>query len=413
MLKHEQLTERQRLAWDWALSTEKNLLISGFAGTGKTALIQLIRADLEKRGRKVRTTAFTGIAAQKIKGSTMSSLLKLGIAKSVVEIGGVNFEEAHRNLEGVTDIILDEVSMCSGDFLELVDEILQEIRGNRRPFGGLRMIFSGDFLQLPPVHTLQDPPAHRKWAFQYLPVQRCHGIFLNESMRQRDPEEVYLLNQFRRGIISEEGQKFLGSALNRPLQNPAELYGRRKDAARVNGMKLAALRGSARRYSTIFEPEENQKKLLDQVPIESHIDLKIGAPVIILENDPFQQYANGTQGLIERLNWDTIDIRLRNGQLVPIGYKTWQVGEALGRRFGEVEGIPLHLGWAATIHRAQGLTLDEVRADIDRCWEPGQAYVALSRTTTLRRFSLVQPVKSIRVAPEVLEFVDQLEANTS
>ncbi len=412
-LELSQLNERQRLAWDWALSTEKNLFISGFAGTGKTALIQRIQLDLEERGRTVCPTAFTGLAAQKLGGSTVSRLLGLRLAKSPKDIEDVHWDEAEWNLNGVTDIILDEISMCSGDFLALVDQVLQRVRESKQPFGGLRMIFSGDFLQLPPVRAPHDPTPQWEWAFHYPQFLRCHGIFLNQGMRQKDPAEIRLLNQFRRGVITEEGQRFLDAAVNRPLQAPAELCGRRHDVAEINRLKLELAEGTPRRYSAVFSPARAQEFLLTQVPIGDFIDLKPNVPVIILANDEADRYANGTQGTVERLRFDTVEIRLRTGKLVQIGYKAWQVRGVKGRQVGEVEGLPLHLGWAATIHRAQGLTLNEVRADISGLWEPGQAYVALSRTPTLKSFSLVRPVKSIRVAPEVLEFVDRLEANTS
>ena len=412
MLKLDQLTERQHLAWEWALGTEKNLFISGFAGTGKTALLQRIKLDLESRGRKVCTTAFTGLAAQKLGGTTVSRLLGLRLGKDPRDIENVRWNEAEWNLAGVTDIILDEVSMCSGDFLALVDEVLQGVKETKRPFGGLRMIFGGDFLQLPPVRAPIDPVPEWKWAFHYPQFRRCHGIFLNQSMRQRDPQEVHLLNQFRRGMISEEGQRFLDAAVNRPLQAPAELHGRRRDVAEINQLKLGLTEGKLHRYSAVFSPARLEEFLLTQVPIGRHLDLKLNVPVIILANDSADQYANGTQGIVERLRFDTVEIRLRTGRLVQIGYKTWQIHGREGR-VAEVDGLPLHLGWAATIHRAQGLTLDEVRANITGLWEAGQAYVALSRTPTLQNFSLVKPVKEICVAREVLEFVDQLEANTS
>lgn len=406
ILERSQLTERQDLAWKWALGTEKNLLISGFAGTGKTALILRIQADLEKVGRKVAMTAFTGIAAQKIEGTTTAKLLGLGIAKTTREIESVNWEQAQDNLAGVTDVLLDEVSVCSGDFLELVDQVLRRVQNSQLPFGGLRMIFGGDFLQLPPVHTPNDPPRRWKWAFQYPPFRRCHGIFLNESMRQRDPAEIQLLSEFRNGIISEEGQKFLDSAVGRPLQNPAELHGTRAGADEINQLRLKAHPGSSTRYPVLFHPLELKEQLLSQVSIDSVVELKVGAPVILLENHWLDRYANGSQGTVTDLGFRDIGVRLLNGKTVGVCYKTWK------SPMGEVEGLPVQLGWAATIHRAQGLTLNEVRADITRVWEPGQAYVALSRTPSLENFSLVQPVHRIQACPEVLEFAHQLEVNT-
>lgn len=411
-LAREELTERQLLAWKWALKSERNLFISGFAGTGKTAVVQKILVDLEQCGRKVQATAFTGIAAQKIGGVTTSRLLGLGLAKSMDDIDYIDLAAAKRNLEGVTDIILDEVSLCSGDFLELVDQVMRRARKTGDTFGGVRMIFSGDFLQLPPVRTYQEGKARRPWAFQYSGFYRSHGIFLNESMRQRDPEEIRLLNEFRRGIISEEGQRFLDGAVGRPLHNPAEIYGRRNEAASINELRLASLPGEAKRYTTLFTPGRLKGWLLDQVPIGEAVELKVGAPVILLANDKWDRYANGSQGIVEELGFQHAKVRMLGGDRVPITPKTWWVGDPAGEPFAEVEGLPLQLGWAATIHRAQGLTLKRVRADITRTWESGQAYVALSRTPSLNSLSLVRPVHEIKVAREVIEFTDKLEANT-
>lgn len=413
ILEQNQLTERQVLAWNWACKTDKNLFISGFAGTGKTALVQKLLVDLKERGRKVKATAFTGIAAQKLGGTTTSRLLGLGLAKSVADLNYLDLEVARRNLEGVTDIILDEVSLCSGDFLELVDQVIRQALEKDTDFGGVRMIFSGDFLQLPPVRTYQEDQFQRPWAFQYPGFYRTHGLFLNESMRQRDPSEVRLLNEFRRGIISEEGQRFLDSAIGRPLQNPAELYGRRNEAAAINAQRIVELPGKSRGYTTLFRPERLRSWLLNQVPIGEDVKLKLGAPVIILANDVFERYANGSQGIIEQMGYEHIRVRLTTGELVPVTRKTWKIGDPTGEPFAEVDGLPVTLGWAATIHRAQGLTLKRVRADIARTWEPGQAYVALSRTPTLENLSLVRRVEHIKVAREVIEFTDQLEENTA
>ncbi len=402
-------TEGQRQALHLALTTKKNLFIGGVAGTGKTFLLNKIAEGLQAKGRQVRKAAFTGIASQKIEGTTLSMLLGLRLGKRLSDLDEVNLDTAYQNLVGVTDLIVDEISMCSGDFLELVDHTMREVLEKNQPFGGVRVILSGDFLQLPPVFSMGEEKPRYRWAFQYPEFQSCQTILLTEPLRHRDPEEFQLLNEFRQGLISERGRKFLDSAVGRKLSNPAQLYGRRRDMEAVNAQYLARHPGVLHSYPTSCYPEELTKQLLDQVPIEESVDIKVGAPVILLENNHLRGYFNGSQGTVEECGYSSANVRLLGGKLVQVDLKVWEVAAPAGRSLGEVEGLPLQLGWAATIHRAQGLTLKQVRAEISGCWEPGQAYVALSRTTSLQNLSLVSPVTSIKASQEALAFLNSIE----
>lgn len=405
-------TEEQRHAFRLALSTKRNLFIGGVAGTGKTYLLEKIAKGLKARGREVRKAAFTGIASQKIGGTTLSRLLGLRLGKRLSDLDEVSLSTAHRNMAGVTDLIIDEISMCSGDFLELVDHTLRTaLEKEDQPFGGVRVILSGDFLQLPPVISMSDGQPRYRWAFQYSEFKSCLPILLTTPLRQLDPVEFQLLNEFRKGVISERGRKFLDSAVGRELENPAQLYGRRRDMEEVNAQELARLPGVLHSYPTSCYPEELTKQLLEQVPIEESVDIKVGAPVILLENNDLRGYSNGSQGTVEDCNYSSANVRLLNGRLVQVDLRVWEIADTSGRNFGEVEGLPLQLGWAATIHRAQGLTLKQVRAEISGCWEPGQAYVALSRTTSLQNLSLVSPVTSIKASQEALDFLNSIEEN--
>lgn len=404
MLDHGQLTPGQRAVWKLALDTREHLFITGHAGTGKSALLERVIYDLKSRGRGVRVCAFTGLAAQRLGGTTISRLLGLGLAKGVHDADKRRLARARRSLEGATDIVLDEVSQVSGDFLHLMDLTMQEATGEQEPFGGIRMIFSGDFLQLPSVHNERDPDVRWKWAFQNPVFALTTKVALTESMRQVGEQDIRILADLRRGEITPLARNFLDSCVGRELQSPTELYPINRLVHQVNAKRLEEIDSPAWNYPTYFEPEHLANEFLGQVPVGASVDLKHGCPVIILENDPRGRYVNGSQGTVVDMDWRDVSVRLHTGDVVVIERKTWRIKDGAGKTFGYVEGLPLHLGWAATIHRAQGMTLDNVKTDVSRCWEPGQAYVALTRTRRLQDISLLKRVSHLKVDPEALAF---------
>lgn len=409
MLELKDLTSEQRRAHHLALSSRENLLITGSAGTGKSAVLGRIIHDLRRKGHKVRVAAFTGLAAQHLRGTTLAKLLSMGLARRPGDLDRYfNLGKAQRNLFEVTDLVIDEVSMISGDYLELLDRALQLAMDEHEPFGGLRVIFSGDFLQLPPVRGRREPEFRVKWAFQHPLFSSVVPVALTESMRQRDEQDVRVLQSLRRGEISPEARETLDAAVGRQLEKPTELYPINRLVHQVNATRLEQHEGDRFHYDTYFKPRHLGNDFLGEVPIGSRVELKKGVPVIILTNHSLGRYVNGSQGVVEYLGWQSCHVRLRTGKRVEVKRKLWTIEDAAGKVIGTVDGVPLHLGWAATIHRSQGMTLDAVQTDLGRCWEPGQSYVALTRTRSLENLSLLSPVKEIKVDPEALNYMESI-----
>lgn len=403
------LNTQQREARDLILRTSHNVFVSGFAGTGKTHLLrEIVRVLRQEEHKQVRVVAFTGLAAQHLQGTTIAKLLGLGLCRKVGDLHKVDLDRATHNLKDVSHIVIDEISMVSGDYLELIDEVCQQGTGNPEPFGGIRMIFGGDFMQLPPIQTENEAPAKMPWAFEYGPFQEAMAVFLTRSHRQTDEKEIELLNEFRQGIISPAGKKYLDAAVDRPLENAVDLFPYRKDVEKINQEKLAKHPGKLYAYQTKGTPWDKEDMLLQNVPVGKKVELKEGVPVIVLTNDPGGKFVNGSQGIVRALYDAAATIELNNGHMITVHPRVWEILNPEGKMLGQVRGMPLALGWAATIHRAQGMTLDAVSTDISKCWEPGQAYVALSRTRSLDGISLRSKVERIKADPVALSYVNNL-----
>ncbi len=404
------LTAQQRGAEQIALDTRDHLFITGDAGTGKTITLERIIAGLrEKEKTKVRVASFTGLAALRLRGSTIARLLGIGIAKRVEDLNRLDLERAEENLDGVTDLIVDEISMTSGDYLNMMDKVMQEATGEEEPFGGIRMIMCGDFMQLPPVHHSRDPAFEYKWAFEHPLFGLARSVCLTEYMRQGAERDVRILGELRHGIISPEGRDVMAEMVGRELHKPTELYPINRTVHEVNSKRLHDLKGKSRNFRTDYLPGRFRKYFKDQVPIGEEVVLKVGAPVIILANNPVAGYANGSQGEVTEMDFTGVRVRLHSGRTVHVKRKKWEINDVKGDPMGVVEGLPIHLGWAATIHRAQGMTLDAVKTDISKCFEPGQAYVAMTRTRSLDHISLTSPVTEFKVDSAALAFTMGLE----
>jgi ATP-dependent exoDNAse (exonuclease V) alpha subunit len=404
------------------VETRDSLFITGSAGTGKTVVLHAIVDRLRAAGRNVLTTAYTGLAALQLQGMTLSRLLGLGLAKRWEDLTDLSrtLAKAEANLDKVTDLVIDEISLLSGDYLGLVDQVLREVRGTHLPFGGIRTIFCGDFLQLPPVRDKRDPEFEIKWAFQYPGFKIAKCVQLTQSMRQEREVDLRLLNELREGRLTNLARLFMEAAVGREVHHAVELHPRNASAEEINQARLAALPGTPRRYTVTYDTEESRVAFGSSLPIPDQLWLKEGAPVIVLVNQPGLGYYNGTQGRVISLEPSSALIETAEGKRLTVLRHEWKVdlGEEESplrrltghkRRMGSAWGLPLKLGWAATIHKSQGLTLDRIRADVSKCWEPGHAYVALSRATNLTEVSLVAPFKRVLADPEALAFTKSIK----
>jgi ATP-dependent DNA helicase PIF1 len=329
---------------------------------------------------------------------------------------------------GTDILIIDEISMLTSDFLDKLNEVAQIVSRDKRPMGGLQIIFVGDFYQLPPV-VKADEGGKREIPFVFeSPVWKevvGQTISLKQIVRQADPEFQKVLNEARIGEVSEQSLDILrsrqGLQWQKELIRPTLLFTRRVEVDIVNDKNLRALTTERKLFAadTVFAPLESLRGLTKETPeIKRAIEkldkdasyvveliLAVGAQVMLLSNmDPQQGLVNGSRGVVMGFDgMGTPLVQFRHGQPIPIPAATWESEEIEGLSRKQ---IPLRLAYAITIHKAQGATLDSALIDIgSNTFEYGQAYVALSRVKSLDSLYIwdVEP-SAFRAHPKVKQF---------
>lgn len=396
------------------LEGTENVFITGGAGSGKSFLIRHYLRD--KDSREIPVLASTGAAAVLVGGRTFHSFFGLGIMEGGIE---VTIEKAARNrqvvrrLKKIKGIVIDEVSMLSGTTLRAAEILARRVRESDLPWGGIRVIAVGDFAQLPPVERHSNKST-RGWAFldpvwTWTGFQSCH---LLTQTRCLDAEYMLILAAIREGIVSSEVREYLDRH-TRPIPDTFDgtrLFPRRDETDRFNLKKLEELPGDLHVFETQYMGDGRALETLKKyTPVPEVLALKEGALVMLRQNDPQQRWVNGTQGIIVRIRPNVLTIELLNGRWVEIEKASFTLLDAEGEPVAAAVNFPVSLAWATTIHKAQGATLDRMAVNLSQLWEPGQAYVALSR---LRRGADLyierwEP-RSIRVDPDVVNFYRSL-----
>lgn len=392
------------------MSGHDNIFITGGAGTGKSYLLKKFLATVD--ADKFPILASTGAAAVLVGGRTFHSFFGLGImegGRQAVLERALKDKRLARRLRKARAFVLDEVSMIPGVALELAEQIASALRGDDRPWGGLKMIAVGDFAQLPPVTR---DYKKRDWAFLNPVWQKSEftSIHLKEIMRSRaDPEFNEILSDVRVGNVSERVKNLLDWRSVNPADENEEasvLYAKKIDVERINLLKLAQLPGESHIFETEYTGEDRLRKALTvNAPIPDKIELKKGALVMIRQNDPRGRWVNGSLGHVQAFDKNFLEIQLLSGAYVEIEKARFSLLNAEGVEMASARNFPLHLAYAITIHKAQGATLDRIIVSLRQLWEPGQAYVALSRVR--ESSSLIidgWQTSSIFADPEVLRF---------
>jgi hypothetical protein len=408
-----ELTESQTQAFTTLTETTDNVFLTGVAGSGKSFLVRRFLthldqpAELQKEAkapsRKFPILASTGAAAILVGGRTFHSFFGLGILEGGVQ---ATVDRALKNprlckrLNDTDGVIIDEVSMISGTVLRAAETICRKARvgGTAKPWGGLRVIAVGDFAQLPPVnpHYTRShgdrgnpggglaPQALRDWAF--LDDSWTQASFmpavLPETMRTSEPELLHALNRVRAGRLDQQTAKFLASRTrpSPPDFDGTRLFGRRIDTERFNLERLQALPDKLETFDTVYTGRDKEiESFKKNAPVPERLQLKEGALVMIRQNDPDGKYVNGTTGHLRRITRDLLTIELASSREVLLEPTTFQMLDAEGLPVASATNFPVNLAYAMTVHKAQGATLDQLRVDLRGLWEPGQAYVALSR----------------------------------
>ncbi|OFZ22301.1 MAG: hypothetical protein A2X94_02290 [Bdellovibrionales bacterium GWB1_55_8] len=363
------------------LDGEENVFLTGAAGSGKS---YLLREFLKNRNpEKFPVLASTGAAAILVGGRTFHSFFGLGIMEGGREATlqrALSNKRLLKRLQKVDGVVIDEVSMLSGPTLALAEEIAREARDDLRPWGGLRVIAVGDFAQLPPVNVF----GGKEWAFLDSVWHRSGFVpaILNEVMRTSEHRFLAVLNAVRNGEVDESVADFLTERSVPPpsADDVTRLFARREDVERYNLARLAELRGDTETFITVYSGKEREvERFQRQAPVPDTLSLKNGALVMMRLNDPEQRWVNGSLGRVHEMSSEKLWIRLLNGKDVEIERVDFTLLDADGKPVATANNFPVILAWALTIHKAQGATLDRMCVDLRRLWEPGQAYVALSR----------------------------------
>lgn len=392
-----------------------NVFLTGPAGSGKTHVLSLFVRAQRAAGIKVAVTASTGIAAAHLGGLTIHAWSGAGIKRDLDRASLERTAKRPRLRERMRKtaiLVIDEISMLDQARLDLVDQLCRHLRRDERPFGGLQVVLSGDFFQLPPVPDagIVSRLAYESAAWENLGLRVC---YLSEQHRQNDPEFLNLLGEIRSGQVSARSRELLrnrttGSAAPGTM---TELYTHNRDVDAVNERELEKLNAFQKSYAM---RETGRKVHLETLKkgclAPANLVLKTGALVMFVKNNFDAGYVNGTLGVISGFDTESgypIVTTIR-GQKITAELATW-VFEEDGQIKAEVRQIPLRLAWAITVHKSQGMSLDAARIDLSRAFEKGMGYVALSRVRSLNGIHLVGlNERALEVSAEVARFDDEL-----
>jgi ATP-dependent DNA helicase PIF1 len=406
------------------------VLIAGRAGTGKTRLVQYIKS--RPGGELQATVAPTGIAALNARAQTIHSFFHLehAVLDARNLSKGGKFGSLYRRMRR---LVIDEISMVRADVIDAIDARLRQVRGDKRPFGGVQIVMVGDFLQLPPVVQEADwpmldglgyaaPYAFNAHALQAMPVAT---VTLDKVWRQDEAEFVDILGRIRsREGIAEALERLNACCVgaHRDGVKPLLLTPTRAAAERYNHQGLAALGGERAGFRA--EIERDFAMGAANLPVPEYLELAAGARVMAVRNDPQGRFVNGSLGTVTRLAPEgalvRFDRREQEHLVAPVAWEKvrQQWNEEKQRIENEVVGtykqIPLIHAWAVTIHKAQGLTLDDVRVDLGAgAFAAGQVYVALSRVRTLAGLSFARPLRpgDVRAEPVLIAFTKWAQEN--
>ena len=402
---------RQSSALD-VLKTGANVFLTGEPGSGKSHTVNAYVAYLAEHGIVPAITASTGIAATHIGGQTIHSWSGIGI-KSVLTDYDVDriaaTEYIVKRINKTKVLIIDEVSMLPAQTLDSIDKVCRAVKLSDEPFGGLQIVFVGDFFQLPPVSR---GAQEMQFAFASAAWKAANPVvcYLSEQHRQEDPEFLELLTALRRNEITADHTNMLNERIQEEGEFDAseitKLFSHNEYVDRLNHMALQGVEGDTKVYKMTSSGRETLVAQLKKgclSPEELH--LKVGAIVMFTKNAMNGAYVNGTLGEVVRFDSDTRYpvVRTRAHREVVAEPAEWAVEEN-NKQLASITQIPLRLAWAMTVHKSQGMSLDAAYVDLRSAFAHGQGYVALSRVRTLSGLYLAgYNSRALEVHPEVLE----------
>ncbi|MDD4628873.1 MAG: AAA family ATPase [Candidatus Peribacteraceae bacterium] len=409
------LTPCQEQAWA-LLQGNDNIFLTGAAGTGKSFLLGKYLEG--KPSALYPVVASTGVSAILVGGRTFHSFFGIGIMEGGAETAARRACENKRvvtRLRRARGVVIDEISMLPGEALRAADRVARVARGIDAPWGGLQVIAVGDFAQLPPV---SDGKEGKDWAFmsEVWDESDFSPALLSTCVRTKEPEFLRILNFVREGVVNEEVTDFLNARFLPPTLgfDGTRLFPHRATAEAHNRRKLDELPGMPQIFQTIYKGrEQSVTQLRRNCPVPESLHLKKNALVMVRKNDVSgkMRYVNGSLGTLRHIEPDCLTIALFTGETVEIEKTAFALLDGNGNETAVAVNFPVNLAWASTIHKSQGATLDRLMVDLSSLWEPGQAYVALSRVRSAAGLFVERwNPRSIIAEPQVMEYYRRMGA---
>lgn len=442
------LSKEQQIAFE-KFKNGENLFISGPGGTGKTHLIKEMVSYAKEQSTDIQVCAMTGCAALLLECSAKTIHSWSGIKRANKSIDDTCKEIAHssyykKSWKKTDILIVDEVSMMSAHIFEMLNTIGKRLRKRMsEPFGGIQVIFVGDFYQLPPVSINEEDESKSQFCFQstvwYDVFQKSNHVLLEHIFRQKDPQYKSILLEIREGNISEESINLLKQRVRKSEQDHVTIYPKKYSVDRKNEEMFAKIhepihdfnvridKDLTRIVETDKEFDDHQRflsrniskvgeeieinYLLTGAPMTSRLCLKVGTRVMCTINkDLALGICNGSQGIVTGFQEKSKIpiVKFDNGVTLPMDYHCWQ-SEFCPRI--AIYQIPIIWAWSITIHKIQGATLDSGEMDVGgHIFEYGQTYVALSRIRSLEGLYLSQfDASRIKANPIVKQFYEDLK----
>ncbi len=408
--KNIEINDQFRKALSLMENTTKNVFITGRAGTGKSTLLDYFKKTTKKN---IAVLAPTGVAAVNIGGQTIHSFFKFGPDITPDKVRKYDDNAALYN--ALEAIVIDEISMVRADLLDCVDKALKLSRSDKKPFGGMQIIFIGDLYQLSPVVTGKEREVFRThYKSQYFFDSKAFNnlememIELEKIYRQKDHKFINILNAIRNNSVTAEQLREINKRLH-PNFEPKindfyiNLTTTNDMAYAINSRELEKLKSKLFIYRGRIKGSFDKKYL----PTDIDLKVKIGSQVMLLNNDSAGRWVNGTVGKIADIRKkgkeDIIIVETQNREFVDVSPYTWKIYNMIFNKetesldsevLGSFTQYPIKLAWAVTIHKGQGKTFDRVIIDIGKgTFAHGQTYVALSRCTALDGIVLKKPIQ--------------------
>ena len=425
------------LALQFIEKTDRNLFITGKAGTGKTTFLHQIKQESLKR---MVIVAPTGVAAINAKGVTIHSFFQMPFGP-ILPNQIANTSNAQRKfsktkidiIKSLDLVIIDEISMVRADLLDGIDQVMRRYKNRNKVFGGAQILMIGDLQQLAPVvrpneWSLLQSHYNTIYFFSSKAYQEANvvSIELKHIYRQKNEDFIKILNEIRTDTLSDMSAKILNKNYN-PSFSPTKEEGyitlttHNNRANLINESELNKLKIK----SSFFKAEISGKFSENAYPNAERLELKVGAQVMFIKNDSStdKRYYNGKIGIITAISKESVTVKCANeiDEIVTeketwsnINYSINEETKAIKEEMiGAFSQIPLRLAWAITIHKSQGLTFEKAIIDAEASFAHGQTYVALSRCTSLEGLVLKTPITSSAIINDstVSVFNESVEEN--